>query len=128
MIVGAGTNLVIVGERTEERRNAARYPTEVMFGLEALGGDVLLEGHVKDLSMSGVRAFVPSVLPAMGRALVVITPPGQLPIVGMIQVVAQTIVVADATVELRARFIELSAESRARLQQLCAPDTSILAC
>ena len=81
-----------------------------------------------DLSKGGVRAVVPSLLPAGGRALVVITPPGQVPIVGMIQVVAQTVVVDDTTVELRARFTDMTAENRARLHQLCAPDTSTLAC
>jgi PilZ domain len=113
-----------VGNPTVERRDGARYRGEVSFGLEALGGDVLLEGHVEDLSRGGVRAIVPSLLPAAGRAFVVITVEGQLPIVGMIQVVAQTVLADTANVELRAHFVDLSPDNRERLDKLCAPDTS----
>ncbi len=116
-----------MGEQTAERRRGARCHTEVGFGIEALGGDVLLEGHVEDLSTGGVRAVVPSLLPVSGRAFVVITPSGRLPIVGMIQVIAQTVLVADAVVEVRARFVEMTADNQARLRDLCEPDTSNLA-
>jgi hypothetical protein len=118
----------MVSERTVERRNAARYHPEVVLGIEALGGDVLVEGEVQDLSKGGVRAMIPSLLPEGGRAFAVITPPGELPIVAMIEVIAQTVIAAGATVELRARFVELSPANRARLHDLCTPDTSHLAC
>jgi hypothetical protein len=119
---------LLVSDRTVERRTAARYYGDVMLGIEALGGDVLVEGHVEDLSKGGVRAIVPSLLPEGGRAFAVITPPGELPIVAMIEVLEQSVLAADATIELRARFVELSPANRDRLHQLCAPDTSNLAC
>jgi hypothetical protein len=118
----------MASERTVERRIAARYHRDVVLGIEALGGDVLVEGHVQDLSKGGVRAIIPSLLPDGGRAFAVITPPGELPIVAMIEVIAQTVIVEGATVELRARFVELSPANRDRLHQLCTPDTSNLAC
>ncbi|HEV3225464.1 MAG TPA: PilZ domain-containing protein [Acidimicrobiales bacterium] len=117
----------MVDERKVERRTASRYRGEVMLGLEVLGGDVLVEGHVEDLSKGGLRAVVPSLLPEGGRAFAVITPSGELPIVAMIEVVAQTIIAADGTVELRAVFVELSPPNRDRLRRLCTPDTSGLA-
>lgn len=99
----------------------------MLLGLELLGGDVLVEGHVEDLSKGGLRAYVPSLLPEGGRAFAVITPATELPIVAMIEVLAQTVIAADGTVELRARFFELSPANRDRLNQLCAPDTSTMA-
>ncbi|MEY2451985.1 MAG: hypothetical protein QOD92_1559 [Acidimicrobiaceae bacterium] len=118
----------MANEPTVERRIATRYRTEVMLGLEALGGDVLVEGLVQDLSKGGVRAIIPSLLPEGGRAFAVITPPGELPIVAMIEVIAQQVIVEDGTVELRARFVELSPPNRDRLNSLCEPDTSTVAC
>lgn len=119
----------MANEPKVERRDATRYRAEVMLGLEALGGDVLVEGHVQDLSRGGVRAIVPSLLPEGGRAFAVITPPdNELPIVAMIEVITQKVIVADGTVELRARFVELSPPNRERLDHLCAPNTSTLAC
>ena len=116
-----------VSEPTVERRTGARYHGDVMLGLEALGGEVLIEGHVEDLSMGGVRACIPSLLPEGGRAFAVITPPGELPIVAMIEVMAQTVIADDTTVELRARFVELSRANRDRLHELCKPNTSCIA-
>ena len=111
-----------------ERRVATRYRAEVTLGIEALGGDVLVEGHVLDLSKGGVRATIPSLLPERGRAFAVITPPDELPIVAMIEVITQKVIVEDGTVELRARFVDVSPPNRERLHALCAPNTSTLAC
>jgi hypothetical protein len=94
--------------------------------VERLGGEALVEGHVKDVSTRGVRAIVPSLLPDGGRAFAVMTPPGELPIVAMIEVLEQTVVVADAAVEMRAQFVELSAANLDRLDVLCANDTATL--
>ena len=123
-----GESKKMANEPRVERRDAARYRAEVMLGLEALGGDVLVEGHVLDLSKGGVRATIPSLLPESGRAFAVITPPDEVPIVAMIEVITQRVIVDDGTVELRARFVELSAPNRERLNNLCAPNTSTLAC
>jgi len=111
-----------------DRRTSARYRGEVVLGVEALGGDVLIEGQVEDLSMGGVRAVLPSLLPERGHAFAVITLPDELPIVAMIEVLAQTVIAADGTVEVRATFVELSGTNRERLHELCRPDTSGLAC
>jgi len=46
----------------------------------------------------------------------------------MIEVLAQTVIAADGTVEVRATFVELSGTNRERLHELCRPDTSGLAC
>jgi hypothetical protein len=112
--------------QTIERRTSARYRVDVLFSLEALGDETLLEGHVHDLSTRGVRAVVPSLLPNGGRAFAVITPRDELPIVAMIEVLEQTVVVADAAVEMRARFVELSSANRERLDILCASATATL--
>jgi PilZ domain-containing protein len=106
--------------KTVERRASARYCVEVVFGLEALGGDTLIEGHVQDLSTRGMRAVVPSLLPEGGRAFAVITPPHDVPIVAMIEVLEQTVVAADAVVEFRAQFVDLSPANHDRLDVLCA--------
>ena len=126
--MGAPAKPFCVSEPTIERRVANRYHGDVLLGLEVLGGDVLIEGKVQDLSKGGVRAIVPSLLPEGGRAFAVITPLGGLPIVAMIEVMTQTVIPADGTVELRARFVEISPANRDRLDVLCTPDTSTLAC
>jgi hypothetical protein len=109
--------------RTVERRASARYCVDAMFGLEALGGDALVEGQIKDVSKRGVRAIVPSLLPDRARAFAVMTPPGEQPIVAMIEVLEQTVVIADAAVELRAQFVDLSSANENRLHVLCAHGT-----
>jgi hypothetical protein len=91
-----------------------------MFGLEALGHDALIEGQVEDLSTRGMRAIIPAVLPDGARAFAVITPPDDLPIVAMIEVLEQTVLVAEVVVELRAQFVDLSEVNADRLRNLCA--------
>lgn len=107
-----------------ERRRSARYRVDVLFGLEALGDNALIEGHVEDLSARGLRAIVPTVLPDGGRAFAVITPPDDLPIVAMIEVLEQTVLVADAVVEFRAQFVDLSELNSERIRVLCAQDSA----
>lgn len=110
----------MVSEQMVDRRTSARYLVEVLFGLEPLGGEDLVEGHVRDLSTRGVRAVVPSLLSEGGRAFAVITPSDDVPIVALIEVLEQTVVVEDAAVELRAQFVDLSPDNAERLRALCA--------
>jgi hypothetical protein len=57
-----------------------------------------------------------------GRAFAVITPADDPPIVAMIEVLEQTVVIADAAVELRAQFVDLSPDNADRIRSLCADE------
>jgi hypothetical protein len=95
--------------------DAVAEPARIQIGLEPLGSDVLIGGSIVHADPDEVVLATPGLLPPGTRAFVVIYDGGHLPVVGIIEIVDQQVVLDDVTVELRARFLNLSTANADRL-------------
>jgi len=87
-------------------------------GLEPLGSDVLIEGTIRSATATEIVVVTPSLLPAGSRAFIVIDAPGDLPIVGLVEVTDQHVLLDDVAVELHLLVIRMSDENLARLSRV----------
>jgi hypothetical protein len=110
-------------EEAVECTVVARW-TAVHAGLEPLGSEVLIEGSIAELGTTSIVLATASMLPVATRAFIVLENPGDLPVVGLVEVDEQRIVVEDVSVELRLRFVQLSPANAERLSHLIASSTS----
>ncbi|MEY2432646.1 MAG: PilZ domain [Acidimicrobiaceae bacterium] len=98
-----------------ERRAFPRLPLPVPVGFERVGDDTLVAGTTRDISLGGLRATTPMVLPEGAHATVVLELSSGPPIVAVVEVLSQTILIEDVSIETRCRFVSISAEDRMRL-------------